>query len=167
MAAYGSDAGFQDWLAANGLTLPATAPTPIILRTIGSAYVDGAYEPRLYCSQRADPFMQELAWPRRGATVNRMPVPDDIIPQAWINASYRAAYLEAVTPGWAQVGRDPSRLTKREKAGQVEREFFGADDAGKTGDAAPGFNVDPLINGWVSVWLCPALGAQQLLWSVG
>lgn len=153
MAGYGTDAGFQDWLDANGLTLPAGAPDLAILRQIGSAYVDGAYEARLQCSRRTGGFAQELAWPRVGHTVNCELVPDTMIPQAWVNASYRAAYLQAVS-GFAQGGTDPSRITKREKVDVIEREFFEAGKGAAQGNAAPGFSVDPLIDGWVSIWLC-------------
>jgi hypothetical protein len=169
MAAYGSDIDFAAWLAAQGLSLPVGAPAPAILRAIGSAYVDGAYEPRLFCSERMDPFTQELAWPRRNAFLQGKPIPDDLIPIPWINASYRAAYLTAVTPGWAQSGLDPSRMTKREKAGEVEREFFGAGEGGLIGNAAQGFRVDPLIDGMVSLWLCDPVteGGMQFLMSIG
>lgn len=152
--AYGSDPEFAAYLAAQGLTLPPTAPAPAILRAQGSAYVDGAYEPRLFCSERADPFTQTLAWPRINAFVQGKPIPDDLIPQPWINAAYRAAYLTAVTPGWATSGVDVSRMTKREKAGQVEREFFAVGEGSIQGNAAPGFRVDPLIDGSLAIWLC-------------
>lgn len=153
MAGYGSDPDFTAWLTANGLSLPVGAPTPAILRQIGSDYVDGAYEPRLQCSQRTGGFAQDRAWPRTGHTVNCELVPDDFIPPAWINASYRAAYLQAVN-GFATGGTDPSRLTKREKVDVIEREFFAAGEGSAQGNAAPGFAVDPLIDGWVSLWLC-------------
>lgn len=167
--AYGSDTEFAAWLAANGLSLPATAPPPAVLRAQGSAYVDGAYEPRLFCSERAEPFTQTLAWPRVNAFVQGKPVPDTLIPQPWINAAYRAAYLTAVTPGWATSGTDPNRLTKREKAGQVEREFFGAGEGAIQANAAPGFRVDPLIDGSLAIWLCDPVedGGQQIFLSIG
>lgn len=154
MAGYGSDVEFQAWLDASGLTLPVGAPTPAILRQIGSDYVDGAYEGRLGCSARTGGFAQERAWPRTGHTVNGQAVPDDLIPIPWINASYRAAYLQAVS-GFAQGGTDPSRLTKREKVDVIEREFFAKGEGATEGNAAPGFLVDPLIDGWLSAWLCP------------
>lgn len=153
MAGYGTDQGFEDWLASQGLELPDGAPAIAVLRQIGSDYVDGAYESKLQCSKRAGGFEQERAWPRAGHTVRCEPVPDDLIPQAWINASYRAAYLQA-SSGWAQGGTDPSRLTKREKVDVIEREFFAVGEGAAQGNAAPGFPVDPLIDGWVSVWLC-------------
>lgn len=155
MAGYGSDNDFESWLEANGLTLPAGSPDLDVLRQIGSDYVDAAYEARLQCSSRTGRFAQERAWPRTGHFAGCDPVPDNLIPQAWINASYRAAYLQASQNGWAQGGYDPNRLTKREKVDVIEREFFGASEGAASGNAAPGFPVDPLIDGWVSMWLCP------------
>ena len=154
MSGYGTDTDFTAWLTANGLNLPVGAPDPAILRQIGSDYVDAAYEARLQCSSRTGGFEQERAWPRTGHTVNCEAVPDDLIPQAWINASYRAAYLQAVN-GFAQGGTDPSRITKREKVDVIEREFFAAGEGAAQGNAAPGFPVDPMIDGWLSIWLCP------------
>lgn len=153
MAGYGNDIDFQAWLSANGLSLPANAPAPSILRQIGSDYVDGAYEGKLQCSRRTDGFNQDRAWPRTGHTINCEEVPDDLIPQAWINASYRAAYLQAEN-GFALGGVDPNRITKREKVDVIEREFFAIGDGAVQGNAAAGFQVDPMIDGWLSVWLC-------------
>lgn len=167
MSAYGTASGFTDWLEAHGLTLPAGADE-LALRTIGSAYVDAAYEPRLFCSRRADLFTQELAWPRIGAQISGQSIPDDLIPQVWINASYRAAWLEASQPGWATGGVNPSRMTKREKAGDVEREFFAAGEGGVIGNAAQGFNVDPLLDAMLAPWLCEDAGdGKFFLMSVG
>lgn len=154
MSGYGNDNGLTDYLTGLGLSLPSGAPSAAVLRQIGSSYVDAAYEPRLQCSRRSGGFAQERAWPREGHKVNRQDVPDDLIPQAWVDASYHAAYLQATNPGWATGGRDPSRVTKREKVDVLEREFFGPSDS-VASNAAPGFNVDPLIDGMVSVWLCP------------
>lgn len=154
MAFYGTEQGFTDWLAAQGLTLPPDAPAPAVLMQIGSSYVDAAYEWRLQCSQRAGGFSQELAWPRVGHYVNGQAVPSDLIPQAWIYASYRAAYLNAITPGWSTDQVTPGRITKREKADVLEREFFSAEEAGGGGDAAPGFPSDAVINGMLLPWLC-------------
>jgi len=162
MAGYGSDGDFTTWLEDNWLELPANAPDADILREIGSSYVDGAYEPRLQCSSRTGGFSQERAWPRTGHTVGCESVPDDLIPQPWINASYRAAYLQAVN-GFATGGGDPNRLTKREKADVLEREFFAVGEGALAGNAAPGFIVDPLIDGWLSVWLCPKRGIGFLV----
>lgn len=150
---YGTDQGFQDWLAAQGLTLPDDAPSPDVLRQLGSAYVDSAYEYRLQCSRRAGGFEQENAWPRVGHKINGQAVPSDLIPQAWVNASYRAAYLNAVTPGWSTASVDATRQTRRERVDTIEREFFAADAAAGS-DAAPGMASDGVINGMVTPWLC-------------
>lgn len=152
MDAYGSDAGLEAWLTAQGLALPAGANAGV-LRQLGSAYIDAAYEARLSCSTRTGGFNQALAWPRTGHFVNGQPVPDDLIPQAWIYASYRAAYLESQTKGWTTSGQNLNRVTKREKVDVIEREFFGPNDI-KAGDAAPGMAVDAVINGMVQTWLC-------------
>ena len=164
MAAYGTDDGLQAWLTAQGLALPPGA-TPATLRAIGSAYVDAAYEARLQCSHRAGGFEQELAWPRAGHRVNGQPVPEDLIPPAWINASYRAAYLQAITPGWATGSTDPNRITKREKVDVIEREFFAAADAGG-GASAAGMASDAIINGMVLPWLCSSKRRADTLFRV-
>lgn len=153
MAAYGDDAGFAAYLAGQGLTLPVGAPAPAILREIGSGYIDAAYGWQLKCSMKAGGFTQSLEWPRTGHVINGEEVPSDLIPQQWINASYRAGYLQAVTPGWATTGTDASRQTKREKVDVIEREFFGKEEAAGT-SAAPGMPSDSIINGMVTPWLC-------------
>src|SRR5690625_4589435 len=153
MTSYGDDEGFEPWLAAQGLTLPDDAPTPAVLRQIGSSYVDAAYEHMLTCSRRTGGFSQELAWPRTGHRVDGQSVPSDLIPQAWVNASYRAAYLTAVTPGWATQSVDATRQTKREKVDVIEREFFAATDAPGS-SVAPGMPSDAIINGMLTPWFC-------------
>src|SRR5690348_10363784 len=95
---YGTDQGLNDWLAAQGYTVPDTAPSLAVLRARGSAYVDG-YE-AFWTGTRTGGVIQEEAWPRTGARLNCVTaIPDDVIPPAVISASYRAAYLDAVTPG--------------------------------------------------------------------
>lgn len=168
MAGYGSDGEFAAWLAGQGFTLPDGSPTPAVLRQIGSNYVDAAYEPRLSCSSRTGGFAQERAWPREGHKVGRQPVPNDLIPQPWIDASYRAAYLQATTEGgWATAGEDPNRIAKRERVeGAIDTEYFGPGDI--RSNAAAGFNVDPMIDGALSVWLCPdGVGTPVGIWAIG
>lgn len=163
--AYGTDQGFNAWLAAQGLVLPTGAPTPAVLRQIGSNYIDAAYEWRLQCSKRTGGFNQDLAWPRSGHYVNGQAVPDDLIPQAWVNASYRAAYLQATQPGWATASTDPSRVTKREKVDVIEREFFAASDVAQ-GNAAPGMPADGIIDGMIAPWLCSKTRGLNTLFRV-
>ncbi len=164
MAAYGTDDGLTAWLTAQGLALPPGA-TPATLRAIGSAYVDAAYEARLQCSHRAGGFEQELAWPRAGHRVNGQPVPEDLIPPAWINASYRAAWLEASSPGWATGTTDPNRVVKREKVDVIEVEYFGEKDAAANG-AASGIVADAIIGGMVAPWLCRNVRRMDSLFRV-
>ena len=162
--AYGSDEGLTAWVTAQGLTLPVGANLTA-LRTVGSAYVDGAYEHRLACSSRTGGFTQEMAWPRSGHYINGQKVPPDLIPPAWINAAYRAAYLQATQPGWATGSTNPNRVTKREKVDVIEREFFAASDTAQA-DVAAGMNADGVINGMVAIWLCPTTRNPNSLFRV-
>ena len=161
---YGSDSDFQAWLTAQGLTLPVGANLTA-LRTIGSAYVDGAYEHRLSCSRRAGGYAQDLAWPRTGHFLNGEELPPDFIPPSWVNAAYRAAYLEGTNPGWATGSVNPNRVTKREKVDTIEREFFAASDTAQA-DVAAGMNADGVINGMVAIWLCPTTRNPNSLFRV-
>lgn len=153
MNAYGNNEEFTAWLTAQGLTLPVGA-NATALRTVGSAYIDGAYEHRLSCSSRAGGYLQELAWPRVSHYLNGQELPSDFIPPAWVQASYRAAFLQATNPGWATNSNDPNRKTKREKVDVIEREYFDASSLVGTADVAAGMPADGVINGMVSVWLC-------------
>lgn len=162
--AYGSDEGLTAWVTAQGLTLPVGANLTA-LRTVGSAYVDGAYEHRLACSARTGGFTQEMAWPRQNHYINGQLVPPDLIPPAWINAAYRAAYLQATQPGWATGSTNPNRVTKREKVDTIEREFFAASDTSQA-DVAAGMNADGVINGMVAIWLCPTTRNPNSLFRV-
>jgi len=158
MAGYGDDTGFAAWLADAGLTLPVGAPLPAVLRQRGSDYLDATYAARLMCSVPTGGFDQERAWPRTGHMVLGMAVGDADIPSAWVRASYRAAWREATTPGWATSSRDPSRMTKREKADVVEREFF---EPGETAGAS-GANIDAMIEGLIGPFLCGEYGGLPL-----
>lgn len=163
MAAYGTDAGFQQWLDEQGYALPTTAPSPAVLRARGSAYVDG-YEV-YWTGQRTGGVMQELAWPRTGATVNcTQAIPSDVIPPAVVNASYRAAWLEASTPG---ILAGPSITTgsrvKREKVDVVEAEYF--DDGKAAVGGGPSF-IDSQIDGMLGAFICNDDGAA-FLWTLG
>lgn len=153
MAGYGSDIEFSQWLSDQGLTMPSGTPSLTALRQIGSDYVDAAYEHRLQCSRRAGGVDQERAWPRAGHVVQGETVVG--VPQSWVNASYRAAWLEATQPGWASGSQDARRQVRRQKVDVVEREFFSVAEAGGDDVAAlVGSNSDPLIEGMVGRLLC-------------
>ena len=152
MTSYGDDEGFESWLAAQGL--PSPAGEPAVLRQIGSNYIDAAYGYKLTCSRRTGGWEQELEFPRTGHYVNGQLLPSTLIPTAWIYASYRAAYLEDMKPGWATDQVTPGRVTRREKVDSIEREFFNQEDAGGGAASAPGFPSDAVINGLVLQFLC-------------
>lgn len=163
MAAYGTDEGFTTWLAEQGHTLPGTAPAPAVLRARGSAYVDG-YE-AYWTGARTGGVMQELGWPRAGATSNcTIAVPDDVIPPAVTTASYRAAWLDAVTPGiLAGSTTAPGGRVKRQKVDVIEREFF--DDGKVQTGSGPAF-IDSLIDGALRQFVCDSAGGA-FVWSLG
>ncbi len=163
MAAYGTDQGFTEWLAEQGYTLPDDAPTPAVLRARGSAYIDG-YEAYL-TGYRTGGAMQELAWPRTGASLNCVQaVPSDVIPPAVVTASYRAAWLEGSTPGVlaGPVVTSGTRV-KRQKVDVIEREFF---DDGKTEvGSGPSF-IDSIIDGVLGQFICDDQNGA-FLWTLG
>lgn len=123
MAGYGDDAGFSDWLTANGYTLPDGAPAPAVLRERGSAYLDGTYGPR-FSGTPTGGFAQERAWPRTGAYAYGTAIGDDVIPDAVVKASYAAAWQEASSPGSLSVSGSAATQIKRERVeGAVEIEY--------------------------------------------
>lgn len=161
---YGTDQGFEAWLEAMGYELPDNAPDVSVLRARGSSYLDGAYE-AYWTGQRTDPFVQENAWPRTGATLNCVtPVPDDLIPPVVITASYRAAWLEASASGVLTGIASTDRRTKSEKVDVISVEYF--DDKGATVGGGPVF-VDPEIDGAMRAFICDNAGNGAFIWSVG
>lgn len=164
MSSYGTDQGLSAWLDEQGYVLPVAAPSLAVLRARGSAYVDG-YE-ALWTGYRTGGVMQELAWPRTGALVNcAQAVPDDAIPPSVVNAAYRAAWLEAETPGVlkgapAALG---SRVKRERVEGAVEVEYF--DDGKATGGAGLTF-IDSIIDGALRAFICDGKGAA-FMWTLG
>lgn len=163
MASYGTDDGFNDWLAEQGYVLPVTAPAPAVLRARGSTYVDG-YE-RYWTGQRTGGVMQELGWPRTGATINcTVPIADDVIPPAVVTASYRAAWLDASTPGILTGSTvTAGARVKRQKVDVIEREFF--DDGKAEIGGGPSF-IDSQIDGLLGQFICDA-NDGAFLWTLG
>lgn len=163
MAGYGDDSAFTAWLAANGYELPEAAPTPAILRQRGAAYVDGLYGPRAR-GVPAGGYAQERAWPRTGATAYGSAIPDDIIPDAWVQASYHAALYEAENPGGLAVVATGAGAIKREKTGPLETEYFEGSGNAAT-DATP---ILSAVEGLVAPFVIPddADGCVGI-WSIG
>ena len=153
--AYGTDSSFTDWLDAYGYVLPAGAPPASVLRARGSAYIDGAYE-ALWTGRRTDGVSQTDAWPRSGAKLNcTVAIADDVIPQTIINASYRAAWLEAETPGTLNASFSAGQRVKRSKVDVIEEEYF--DDGSAVSGSVAGF-VDAEIDGMMRPFICKRTG---------
>lgn len=148
MAGYGSDEGLAAWATANGYTLP-DSPSPAVLRQRGSDYVDGLYGAR-FPGYPTDGVEQERAWPRDGATVFGASIGDTVIPVAVINASYAAAYYEALNPGKLSVVTSPTARVKRRKVDVIETEFF---EPGDDTSAAP---ILSTVEGLLSAYLISA-----------
>lgn len=160
---YGTDDGFETWLEAMGYELPSTAPDVAVLRARGSAYVDG-YE-SFWTGQRSGGVMQPDAWPRTGATMNcTVAIPDDVIPPSVVNASYRAAWLDAETPGILRgsAGTAGSRV-KRSKVDVIEEEYF--DDGKASVGGGPSF-IDSQIDGLLGQFICDAKDGA-FMWALG
>lgn len=161
---YGTDQGFTDWLASMGYALPDGAPTPAVLRTRGSTYLDGTYE-GLWTGQRTAGVMQADGWPRTGAKIGcTISIADDAIPLAVVNAAYRAAWLEASAPSALSPSPTVGARVKRQKVDVIEREFF--DDGRAAAGAAGGF-IDPEIDGAMRAFICTETGSGLFLMSVG
>jgi hypothetical protein len=129
MAGYGDDAKFTAWMASNGYSLPDGGVAVAVLRQRGSAYIDGLYGSR-FSGQPTGGFEQERAWPRVGACAHGQPIPSDVVPVAIEQASYHAAYQEAVKPGSLAIAVTAAGSLKRKKIGPIEKEFFeGSGDA--------------------------------------
>lgn len=126
MSGYGDDPGFATWLTANGYTLPASAPTPAVLRLRGSNYIDGLYGDQ-FLGSPADGILQEREWPRTGVSG----VGDNVVPDKVIEAAYSAAYAEAVEPGLLIATVNPGQRVVRERVeGAVDVSY-----AAPSGDA--------------------------------
>jgi hypothetical protein len=163
MAAYGTDEGFSAWLSEQGYSLPEATPVDAVLRARGSAYVDG-YE-AFWTGYRSGGVLQELGWPRTGATLNcTIAVPDNVIPPAVINAAYRAAWLDAQTPGvLGGLVTTPGARVKRQKVDVIEREFF--DDGKAQVGGGPAF-IDSIIDGALRQFICDSKDGA-FMWSLG
>ncbi|MDP9809361.1 hypothetical protein J2W42_002209 [Rhizobium tibeticum] len=163
MAGYGDDTTFEAWLTENGYSLPVGALAPAVLRNRGSQYIDAVYGSR-FVGSVVDP-VQERQWPREGAIVNGKPFPSDVVPAAVINASYYAAYQEAVKPGSLSVIGTSSSAVKRVKVGQIEKEYQTSKD-----DDGTAVSITPLISivdGMLAPYLRDLTQISFGIWSVG
>lgn len=159
MAGYGDDAGFTAWLTDNGYELPDAAPAVAVLRQRGATIVDALYGSR-FVGEPTGGFEQERAWPRTGAFVQGRAIPDDVIPNAVITASYHAA-LSAVESTGENTAIGTPQIIKRDKVGDVETEFADTASAFQWGDDVPISILDGLLAPYLRIPSC--LG----IWSVG
>lgn len=167
MAGYGSDQGLTDWLTANGLTLPETAPTSAVLRERGAAYIDGLYgsqfSDRRFSGVPTGGFAQERAWPRTGASAYGVSIDEDVIPVAVEQASYSAAWYEGNNPGKLAVAATQGGQVKRIKVDVIEKEFF---DRG--GDAASSATpVLSTVEGLLAPFLIFTRYDGPAIWAIG
>lgn len=123
MAGYGDDTGFNAWMAENGLSVGTGDVAVAVLRQRGSSYIDGLYGPR-FSGQPTGGLAQERAWPRTGAEAFGQSIPSDLVPNAIIQASYAAAYQEAIKPGSLSVSATRAGALKRKKIDVIEKEYF-------------------------------------------
>lgn len=150
MAGYGTDQGFTDWLTANGFTTPVSAPASAVLRQRGSAYIDSIYGGYI-CGYPTGGSSQERIFPVTGGFIGNLTLDPGAIPAAVVNASYRAAYLEAVRLGALSSTSTPGTRVKKQKAGPIEREFF--EDAAATAGGGVAV-IDSEIDGMMRPFLC-------------
>jgi len=149
MAGYGDDAGFTARMTALGRSLPDGAPSPAVLREIGSAYIDGTYGLRFPGVPIG--VAQELAWPRAGAAdYYGNSIASDAIPAAVVNASYEAAWIEATSPGSLAVVISDAERVKRLKAGSAEIEYA---DSSSSSAADASIPTSSIIEGMLAPFL--------------
>lgn len=159
MAGYGTDEDFTSWLAANGYTLPANAPAPAVLRLRGSQYIDATYGAR-FRGAPTEGIEQARAWPRTGATAYGNPIAPDAVPGAVEKAAYHAAYAEALSPGSLSVIVTAAKQVKRQKVGDIEREFF---ESGSTDAVAAATPILSAVEGLLAPFLVSARPLPAIL----
>jgi hypothetical protein len=127
MAGYGDNDGFRAYATAAGYVIPDdTTDDQIAAARQRGALVIDRYEGR-FSGTRTGGWAQERAWPRTGAvTYYGEAIPSDIIPEAIVNASYEAAFLELTKPGSLSPVVTGSSIAKRKKVGQLEIEYAAA-----------------------------------------
>ena len=124
MAGYGTKADFTTYATAAGYVFPdgTTDAQKDAAMQRGSLVID-RYEPR-FSGRRTVGFAQERAWPRTGAiTYYGEAIPSDDVPDAIVNASYEAAFLELTNPGSLSPVVNGSEIVKREEIGKIKTEY--------------------------------------------
>lgn len=120
---FGTDEAFQNWLDEQGMEVPDAAPSLAVLRRRGSDYINSTYGTR-FSGVPTGGIAQADSWPRTGATAYGQEIGSDVVPAAVVQASYHAAYAEAVSPGSLSASGSAASAVKREKVeGAVEVEY--------------------------------------------
>lgn len=120
--AYGTDEAFAEWLDGQGISLPVSAPDLAVLRTRGSDYIDATFGARFKGVPAS--VDQPDQWPRTGAMVHGRAVPDTLVPQAVVQAAYRAALAEGQGFSLSRTIDPSAQVVKREKVDVIETEYF-------------------------------------------
>lgn len=160
MAGYGTNTGFRDYAALAGYDIPAETTDAQIAgaRQRGSLAVD-RIEPQLGGS-RTGGFQQERAAPRVGwETRWGETIPSDVIPEAFINASYELAWIELTEPGSLSPVVTPSSAVKREKVGSLEVEYQATSSTSAEDVAAFATPIVTIVNGMLWPFTVPVLPA--------
>ena len=163
MAGYGSDETYLSFLSSNGYAAPTGVLTVAQLRQRGSDYIDALYGAQ-FPGAPVDPFAQERAWGRTGATAYGRAIPEGDIPNNIVLASYHAARHEALNPGSLTVSATQAGAIKKKKIDVIEKEFFEG-----SGNAAADATVRlSAVEGLVAPFLvAEQTGLTLGLWAVG
>lgn len=162
MAGYGTDDQLETWLADNGYTLPDDAPAPAVLRQRGSQYIDAVYGDRFIGNMVT--FDQERAWPRTGAAMRGVSIPSDAIPLAVVHASFFAAFEDAGNPGSLSATGSVSAGIVREKVGELEVQYAGAESDGTATSITPLISI---VDGMLAPYLRNTDSPSMWIRSVG
>ncbi|MBD9510004.1 hypothetical protein IB265_24830 [Ensifer sp. ENS10] len=132
MAFYGTLAGAQAYHEARGNMAwnagTGTDPQREAALLRASEALDGIYGPR-FPGKKAT-RTQERAWPRVGAVDHCAdePIPENETPPEVETATYALGLAELVTPGSSTPTLTLGRSVKRQKVGNIEREFFSPEE---------------------------------------
>jgi hypothetical protein len=157
MAAYGTKEAFLQYAEDHGYVISGgTTDAQIVAAMLRGSLVIDRYEPK-FSGTRTGGFDQERAWPRTGAvTYYGQAIPSDAVPQAVINASYEASFLELNTPGSLSPVVTGSSMTKREKVGELEVEYAVSANGSSADAVAAATPVVTMIEGllWQFMRMC-------------
>lgn len=145
MSGYGSDAGFNTWLASWGYSLPIGAPTEAVLRQRGSMYIDGVYGGQ-FPGEPTGGLSQERAWPRTDAQdMYGNAIDPNTVPERVIEASYYAAFQEASAPGSLAASYTPGANKVLTQVNKIKWEIAGSGDTVSTGMATVYTAIEGLL----------------------